>query len=308
MGRLVVINGAVLVCNGCPGTPSTLTVTGNLLTPTAMGQPVATIKDHEPGGNIIPFSEICKFTHKSCNPKTPDPWTPGESSVFLPSMVPLISELASLSCDEGGTIEILYAGQSEFSADMPLDFEAIYEDGVLIGYVSAAKGNEFYYYDADGRFLERFVDDALKDDPIHYDAALLLAGPEVKVGRWLGRRLFGIGAKKVAGRALRRIPAYITSRLRQRAAMRRTTAHGAERIAGRGATRGGVLARKEIKAVRKSGTKMRQADGAMVRVLQVGEGRFNVVVEGERGIITTFRRIKQKRLERLARNYKWTPE
>ncbi|HGY92162.1 MAG TPA: hypothetical protein ENK43_13415 [Planctomycetes bacterium] len=85
----------------------------------------------------------------------------------------------------------------------------------------------------------------------------------------------------------------------------RTTAHGAERIAGQGATRGGVLSEAGIDAVRQGGRVMTQADGATVRILQNEAGRFNVVVEGERGIITTFENLSQKSLDRLGKNYGW---
>jgi len=51
---------------------------------------------------------------------------------------------------------------------------------------------------------------------------------------------------------------------------------------------------------------MTQADGATVRVLQIEGGRFNVVVEGDRGIITTFQNLSQGSVDRLARNYGWT--
>ena len=85
----------------------------------------------------------------------------------------------------------------------------------------------------------------------------------------------------------------------------KTTAHGAERIAGSGATRGGVLSAEQIFAVRTSGRVMVQADGATVRIHQNELGRFNVVVEGERGIITTFENLSQKSLDRLAKNYGW---
>lgn len=50
---------------------------------------------------------------------------------------------------------------------------------------------------------------------------------------------------------------------------------------------------------------MVQADGATVRIHQNELGRFNVVVEGERGIITTFENLSQKSLDRLAKNYGW---
>jgi len=84
-----------------------------------------------------------------------------------------------------------------------------------------------------------------------------------------------------------------------------TTAHGAERIAGAAATRGGVLSEAGVTAVRQGGRVMTQADGATVRILQNEAGRFNVVVEGERGIITTFENLSQKSLDRLGRNYGW---
>ncbi len=85
----------------------------------------------------------------------------------------------------------------------------------------------------------------------------------------------------------------------------RTTAHGAERIAGAAATRGGVLSEGGVAAVRQGGRAMTQADGATVRILQNEAGRFNVVVEDERGIITTFESLSQKSLDRLRRNYGW---
>ncbi|MBA3782291.1 MAG: hypothetical protein H0X12_10640 [Nocardioides sp.] len=84
-----------------------------------------------------------------------------------------------------------------------------------------------------------------------------------------------------------------------------TTAHGAERIAGAGATRGGVLAEDEILLVRDAGQLLTQADGAAVRVLQNEAGRFNVVVDGERGLITSFSNLSQKSLERLGTRYGW---
>jgi len=85
----------------------------------------------------------------------------------------------------------------------------------------------------------------------------------------------------------------------------KATAHGAERIAGAAATRGGVLSEGGVAAVREGGRVLTQADGATVRILQNASGRFNVVVEGERGIITTFENLSQKSLDRLGRNYGW---
>lgn len=86
-----------------------------------------------------------------------------------------------------------------------------------------------------------------------------------------------------------------------------TTAHGAERVAGAGATRGGVLTPEQIVQVRGSGQLLTQADGASVRALQNSAGRYDVVVDGERGLITTFNNLSQKSFDRLANNYGWTP-
>lgn len=84
-----------------------------------------------------------------------------------------------------------------------------------------------------------------------------------------------------------------------------TTVHGAERVAGKGATRGGVLDEAEIKAARAGGKLMKQADGATVRILEAKPGRFNVIVDGKRGLITSFKNISQKAVDRLAKNYGW---
>jgi RHS repeat-associated protein len=83
-----------------------------------------------------------------------------------------------------------------------------------------------------------------------------------------------------------------------------TTKHGATRIAGEAATRGGVLSEAEILAT-KGGRILTQADGAIVRILEAGPGKFNVVVEGEQGVITTFRHIGKNALDRLAARYGW---
>ncbi len=47
-----------------------------------------------------------------------------------------------------------------------------------------------------------------------------------------------------------------------------------------------------------------QGDGAEVFAQQV-DGRFNVVVRGQRGVITTFKNLSEKSLGRLAKNHGW---
>jgi hypothetical protein len=78
-------------------------------------------------------------------------------------------------------------------------------------------------------------------------------------------------------------------------------------VAGAAATRGGVLSPEQILNVRGSGEVWSQADGATVRILQNGAGRYDVVVDGDRGLITTFSNLSQKSFDRLAGNYGWTP-
>jgi hypothetical protein len=84
------------------------------------------------------------------------------------------------------------------------------------------------------------------------------------------------------------------------------TAHGAERVAGASATRGGVLSAEQIVTVRTTGQLMRQVDGATVRVLENGSGRFDVVVDGQKGLITTFQNLSENSLIRLSNRYGWT--
>jgi RHS repeat-associated protein len=104
----------------------------------------------------------------------------------------------------------------------------------------------------------------------------------------------GIAARAV----LQTVPAITTTAVE-------TTVHGAERIAGAMASRGGVLSRVEIAAVQKSGITMTQADGATVKVLQNAKGNFNVTISGQRGLITTFKNLDNKALDKLAKKYEW---
>ena len=80
------------------------------------------------------------------------------------------------------------------------------------------------------------------------------------------------------------------------------TAHGAQRMADR--SRLGAEGVRD--AVANATRQLVQSDGANVFVRQVN-GRFNVVVQGERGVITTFKNLSEKSLDRLAKNYGWEP-
>jgi len=94
--------------------------------------------------------------------------------------------------------------------------------------------------------------------------------------------------------------------LRNLAKLRGLTGHGAERIAGPLATRGGVLSAAEAAEVRLLGQQLAQADGASVYILKNSTGQFEVAIYNKSGlIITTFKNLTQKALDRLARNYGW---
>ena len=129
------------------------------------------------------------------------------------------------------------------------------------------------------------------------------AGPpeHISAGQRLGNepsRVVTTVATGVAAKSADEVPAAGSK-------VKPTTAHGAERIAGAGATRGGVLSEDQILLVRGYGQPLTQADGAAVRVLQNEAGRFDVVVDGSRGLITSFNNLSQKSLERLATRYGW---
>jgi RHS repeat-associated protein len=79
------------------------------------------------------------------------------------------------------------------------------------------------------------------------------------------------------------------------------TIHGAERMAD--ASR---LSSAETQAVLNDYTsEMTQRDGASVYIQNLGNGTYNVVIQGARGIITNFKTIDQRALDNLARNYGW---
>jgi hypothetical protein len=85
-----------------------------------------------------------------------------------------------------------------------------------------------------------------------------------------------------------------------------TTAHGAERLAGPMATRGGVLAADEVALVQRSGICMRANNGTFVRLLPQTNGKFSAVVTNVEGkIVTTMKDWSAKSIDRIAKNYGW---
>jgi len=79
------------------------------------------------------------------------------------------------------------------------------------------------------------------------------------------------------------------------------TAHGAERAAD--PSRLDPAAQSSV--IANPSETYTQPDGAQVYVQQVGD-RYNVVVQGENGVVTNLKTISQNSLNRLARSYGWT--
>ena len=79
----------------------------------------------------------------------------------------------------------------------------------------------------------------------------------------------------------------------------KATKHGASRLRERG------FSTKDISTTKNTRNIKRQSDGAKVYIKEVSKGKYNVIVEGERGIITALKNISKKSLDRLTKNYNW---
>ena len=79
----------------------------------------------------------------------------------------------------------------------------------------------------------------------------------------------------------------------------KATKHGTERLKERGFSNADILNTKNTTNVKQQG------DGAKVYIKEVSDGKFNVIVEGDRGIITALKNINQNALNRLMKNYNW---
>jgi hypothetical protein len=76
------------------------------------------------------------------------------------------------------------------------------------------------------------------------------------------------------------------------------TAHGAEKLSEREFTGADI-------SLTKSGETLTQADGATVYLKEVSSGCFNVIVEGQRGVVTALKNITQSAVDRLSAKYGW---
>lgn len=118
MSELIVVEGAQMECD--KGVMSTrLVVTTNPFVQ-VNGRLVASIHDRRLGANIkSPYFNLCKITGKPCRPSIPQPWTPGGSSVLVPTLLPVLPESATLKCTVGGKISVTDPGQVLVTVDPP---------------------------------------------------------------------------------------------------------------------------------------------------------------------------------------------
>ncbi|MFT3721518.1 DUF4280 domain-containing protein [Pseudorhodoferax sp.] len=119
-----VCNGATLGCSFglAPGTLAVLPLRRML----TRSQPAATVMDHQPLVNVMPFgacttpsnpavaaataAALGVLTPMPCMPVTPAPWVPGTATV-LEGGVPVLNSTSTLQCVWGGTIRVLAPGQ-----------------------------------------------------------------------------------------------------------------------------------------------------------------------------------------------------
>lgn len=83
--------------------------------------PMATIKDHIPILNVLPFVQCTSLGNPAvaaamgapmpCMPITPSPWEPGAPTVLLKGQ-PVLDDASKLKCSHGGEIKIKFAGQT----------------------------------------------------------------------------------------------------------------------------------------------------------------------------------------------------
>ena len=120
----LVSNGAMLQCSFGTG-PSTMAVLpANMVN--ASNMPAATIMDHIPMANIMPFimcmtpsnpavaaatsAAMGVLTPAPCIPVTTSPWMPGSPTVMIKNQ-PTLNNTSKCMCTWGGIISIVQPGQ-----------------------------------------------------------------------------------------------------------------------------------------------------------------------------------------------------
>lgn len=125
-----VVNGAMLKCS-FGAAPSSLTVLP-LARTMASSQPAATIMDHKPLVNVLPFgmcmslsnptvasataAALGALTPMPCLPNIPAPWVPGSPTVLIGNK-PALNANSKAMCAFGGVIQVTVPGQ--FTAMIP---------------------------------------------------------------------------------------------------------------------------------------------------------------------------------------------
>jgi hypothetical protein len=121
---MAVCNGAQILCSF--GTaPGTLVVLPDHQALTSKA-PWATIMDHKPMVNIMPFAMCMSManpavaaataaafgvlTPQPCIPATAAPWTPGIVTVMI-GKLPALNDSSKCLCSFGGVIQVVYPGQ-----------------------------------------------------------------------------------------------------------------------------------------------------------------------------------------------------
>lgn len=142
---LLVVNGAATSCTGCPGTRSRLLTSAPAgVTAGQQCMQTATIFDHLPVVNVVPFGACSFLSGNPCVPATAGLWTGGVLGAPLVGFSPVLTDAHVLPCAVGGTISITDPGQRDVEVtdivepepdaedDEPGLLGALWDDGGLL--------------------------------------------------------------------------------------------------------------------------------------------------------------------------------
>lgn len=149
---LLVVHGAKIACTGCPGAASQLHVTSPTgVTTTQMCLSAASITDHIPVVNVVPFASCVFLEGAPCVPATPSPWTGAILGPPFLSIAPVLTAAHQLTCEIGGRITIQDPGQhsvevGDIAAPEPEEedrgfFAELWDDGWLLLDVAMVVGD-----------------------------------------------------------------------------------------------------------------------------------------------------------------------